>query len=280
MDLVAGPMASLLPKLGKLLKPGQALQASMKKDFKLLERLLSKMQASLRKVSEAQQDQLDPQDKQWASEVRELSYDIEDVVDDLLLRKDGGFGPITDTNQDGCGELEETIQDIMERVKELATWKVGDFVAPTRATDVVPRILALYNKELVGIDDPRDHLAERLMDTDGGVPKQQLKIISIFGHGGLGKTTLAKAVYDKLHAKFDLNAFVAVGRNPDMKKVLGDILLKLDQEKYADIHNRRWNEDNLIDELLRVIKYKRYVHGPPYLMIHSQWQAFLRRIFY
>lgn len=268
MDLVAGPMASLLPKLGKLLKPGQALQASMKKDFKSLERQLSRMQPALRKVSEAQQDQLDPQDKQWASEVRELSYDIEDVVDDLLLRKDGS-GPMTDTNQDGFGELEEVIQDIMERVKDVPRppRNVGDFVAPTRAADVVPRILALYNKELVGIDGPRDYLAERLMGADVGVPKQQLKIISIFGHGGLGKTTLAKAVYDKLHAKFDLSSFVAVGRNPDMKKVLGDILLKLDQKNYADIHNRRWNVENLIDELLRVIEYKRYVHGPTYLMI-------------
>ena len=51
-------------------------------------------------------------------------------------------------------------------------------------------------KSLVGIENARDELTEKLC-LDDDVSKQ-LKILSIVGFGGLGKITLAKAIYDKV----------------------------------------------------------------------------------
>jgi len=90
------------------------------------------------------------------------------------------------------------------------------------------------------------------------VSKKKLKIVSIFGEGGLGKTTLAKKVFDKLAVNFVLKAFVAVGRNPDMKRVLEDILFELDKKGNKDIHNSKKNETQLIDLLREQLENKRY----------------------
>ena len=85
-----------------------------------------------------------------------------------------------------------------------------------------------------------------------------MKIVSIFGPGGLGKTTLAKAVYDSLQTQFECTAFVPVGRNPEVKKVLRDILLEVGkkQEHIGDV--AILDEKQLIDKLREHLENKRY----------------------
>ncbi|XP_039841775.1 disease resistance protein RGA5-like [Panicum virgatum] len=68
----------------------------------------------------------------------------------------------------------------------------------------------------------------------GDVPTANMKIVSVVGVGGLGKTTLAKAVYDKLKGDFGHRAFVPVGRNPDLKKVVKDIVINLDRDIWIE----------------------------------------------
>jgi disease resistance protein RPM1 len=94
---------------------------------------------------------------------------------------------------------------------------------------VDPRLNALYknSSELVGMQEPRDALVEMIMPALGNKedrPTEMMKIVSIVGSAGLGKTTVAKAAYDKISRNFDCCAFVPVGQNPVPKKVLKDIL--------------------------------------------------------
>lgn len=65
--------------------------------------------------------------------------------------------------------------------------------------NVDPRLLVQYTNaaELVGIDEVRDEVIKILVERKE-VCRQQDKIVSIVGFGGLGKTTLANAVYQKL----------------------------------------------------------------------------------
>jgi molybdopterin-guanine dinucleotide biosynthesis protein len=95
------------------------------------------------------------------------------------------------------------------------------------------------------------------------------KILSIVGFGGLGKTTLAKAVYDKLHKEFDCAAFVAVSRNPDVKKVFKNLLYELDNEKYNSLNLSDLEERQLIHQLRQSLGTKRYVHTQSsYTIVH------------
>jgi hypothetical protein len=51
------------------------------------------------------------------NQLRELSYDIEDIVDNLLMSVDDAWEPMA--NQDS---FRETLEDIKAQVKNLAAW--------------------------------------------------------------------------------------------------------------------------------------------------------------
>jgi len=89
----------------------------------------------------------------------------------------------------------------------------------------------MYTKvtELVGIGEAKEEVIARLTKGDADEHKERI-VVSIAGFGGLGKTTLAKAVYDEIKGQFDCTAFVTVSRNPDATKLLKDILYALCNE--------------------------------------------------
>ncbi|CAL4981849.1 unnamed protein product [Urochloa decumbens] len=89
MEVVTGATGSLLPKLGELLQEEYDLQLNVKKDVETLQRELTFMRAALRKVAGVPQEQQDEQVKAWASNVKELSYDMVDTIDTFKVRVEG-----------------------------------------------------------------------------------------------------------------------------------------------------------------------------------------------
>ncbi|VAI00423.1 unnamed protein product [Triticum turgidum subsp. durum] len=281
MDHATGAMGSLLLKLGELLKEEYDLQKGIKEDVQYLQIELRSMHAALRKVGDVPRDQLDEQVKLWASEVRDLSYIMEDTIDKFLVRVEG---PELDDMPHKLKQLVKKMCDLFTKgkarhaigkeikgikasVHEVAArrdrYKVKDMVPnPTGLIMVDPRLSALYKdrKELVGIDDSLNELTEKLSDRDGDLSKQ-LKILSVFGFGGLGKTTLAKALYDNCQAQFDCSAFVPVGQHPSVKKILNDILNEIDGNKCLELDERQ-----LINKLRGLLENRRY---PPYYVIQN-----------
>jgi Holliday junction resolvasome RuvABC ATP-dependent DNA helicase subunit len=121
---------------------------------------------------------------------------------------------------------------------------------------VDPRLLAIYKdaSELVGIDGPRDELVKWLRTEESELAHPS-KVASVVGYGGLGKTTLAKQVYDKLGANFECCAFVSISRNPDMMKILSSILSQIQNKTEA--HAGSEDLQHIIYQIREFLKDKR-----------------------
>jgi len=272
-------MASLLPKLDEILKEKYKLKKSVKWDVEILKSELKSMHAALGNVAEVPREQLEEHVKDWDKQVRELSHRTEVVVDTFQARILGSEGS-TDpdsfkrlTNKmeklfrraKARHEVAYSIKRIKDQIQDLANqngwyrdWcEVVAEAEPKPEPD--PRLKALYTEsaDLVGINGKREELIKWLVDGDE-VSKMKLKTVSIVGFGGLGKTTLAKAVYDKIKGDFDCTAFVSVGQKPDAKKVLMDILFNVDNQKSAGSNPEIVDERQLIDELRSFLQNKRY----------------------
>ncbi|KAM3406069.1 hypothetical protein ACQJBY_000237 [Aegilops geniculata] len=279
MNIVTGALGSLIPKLGELLVEEYKLHKRIKKDVEFLRKELESMHAALIKVGEVPRDQLDRQVKLWADEVRDLSYNMEDVVDKFLVRVNGDDIQQPHDNSGRFKELKnkmiglfkkgmnhhriaDAVKEIKEQLQEVSARRDRNKVVvpnPTEPIAIDPCLRALYAEatELVGIYGKRDQELMRLLSMEGDdASNKRLKKVSIVGFGGLGKTTLARAVYEKIKGDFDCRAFVPVGQNPDMKKVLRDILIDLGNP-HSDLAMLDANQ--LIKKLHAFLENKRYL---------------------
>ncbi|KAM3406053.1 hypothetical protein ACQJBY_000229 [Aegilops geniculata] len=278
MEVVSGAIGSLIPKLGMLLMEEYNLHKRVKKDVEFLRKELESMHAALIKVGEVPRDQLDRQVKLWADDVRDLSYNMEDVVDNFLIHVDDIQQPHNNTGifkelknkmiglfKKGKNHhrIADAIEEIKEQLLEVSARRDRNkgviLDNPREPIAIDPRLRALYAEatELVGIYGKRDQELMRLLSMEGDdASKNRLKKVSIVGFGGLGKTTLARAVYEKIKGDFDCQAFVPVGQNPDIKKVLRDILIDLGNP-HSDLAILDANQ--LIKKLHEFLENKRYL---------------------
>ncbi|CAL4984423.1 unnamed protein product [Urochloa decumbens] len=303
MDVVTGAMATLLPKLGDLLAEEYQLQASVRDDITFLKSELSSMEAALLRLSEAPLHRPpDAQDRLWAREVRDLTYDIEDCVEAFLLRlghhappKNGDDGLQLQGGLRGfidrglgllkrakiCRDMGADVRSIKRRIVEVGErrvrYKVDGSVAdanPDGLTVDSLRLSALYAEkaELVGTGERIDELVRMLLDQEGHETlRRRLKVVSIVGFGGLGKTTLAKIVFDKLKGQFDCAVFVTISLNPNMEKVLRNMLCQLDTSFNAN--SAMCGEAQAINELREFLRNKRYLIVIDDIWSYSVWNT-------
>ncbi|TVU38098.1 hypothetical protein EJB05_11450, partial [Eragrostis curvula] len=253
-----GTVHTLLGKLGTILVQEAQLLGSLRSQLQYLKDELESMTAFLQDLAET--DEHRKQAKIWMKQVREIAYDVEDCIDEFkhhLGDSNGGEGggvPVALWRRTihklltirvrhrivkQIQELKMRTKDISDRnsrynSNNLIVGAAGSSTAaydtPTNRLDLDARLTALFpeRRQLVGIELRQDNLMQWLMEEN----MQQLRVISIFGFGGLGKTTLAMTVYQSLSAKggrFQCQAFVTVSQRFDVKVLMKDILLQIIQ---------------------------------------------------
>ncbi|CAO2180222.1 unnamed protein product [Urochloa humidicola] len=277
MELAAAAMSPLLDKLGELLVDELTLERRVREGILSLRTEMEFMHAALREVAKVPSDQLDEQVAQWAGEVRELSYDIEDAVDAFVVRVKGN-----NNTEPARAGLKSRVQDLLKKTARLfdkgkalhqLAGAIGDAQSLAKqlgelrqryerlelpvggmGTETIdPRVFIEATRELVGVDSSRDQLIRKLSDGS----KKHVQTLSIFGFGGLGKTTLARAVYDRVKVQFECAAFVSVSQRPDITRIFKKLLFELDEEKYAYINEAFRDAGQLIHQLRGFLQNKR-----------------------
>uniref|UniRef100_K3YLF0 Uncharacterized protein n=1 Tax=Setaria italica TaxID=4555 RepID=K3YLF0_SETIT len=259
-----GVMNSLLGKLATLMGEKYAKLKDVRKQVAFLHEELSSMAALLEDL--ADMEDLDNQTMQWRNKVREMSYDIEDCIDEFMHRVGGSC--------DGKGllrrlktlrarhQLANQIQELKIRVQEASArrmrYKLDDCKTRSGGVAVDPRISALYVES--GYQFVGKAGWHPIVDN---ASVQELRVVSIVGFGGLGKTTLANEVYNKLGKSFACKAFVSVSQRPDMVVLLKSLVTQI-LGRGTDI----CEVNGLIDNLRKYLQDKRYL-----VVVDDLWDA-------
>ncbi|CAN6226789.1 unnamed protein product [Urochloa humidicola] len=268
MELVVGAseasMKSLLGKLGGLLAQEYALVRGVRGDVQYIYNELATMQAFLRDLSSAPAEQ-DHRMKDWMKQIRDMAYDCEDCIDDYFHRfPNDSFSHV---------KCSFTIQ----RIYEVWTWwprhEIASNIASLkiRAQQIAERRgrygvdnpsncngnssgarAATYeiaehqvtSRQLIGIKEPVGVTADmKELEMWVGRPDEEQAVLSIIGFGGVGKTTIATALYRKVSNKFDCRAWVNVSQNYDQEAVLRSILKQVMPQDRDQISQNKQGRD-------------------------------------
>ena len=273
VSAAAGALQPVVGKLGALLGEDHKRFEPMRGEIESLTHELDAMMAFLIERSKVE-DPDDGQDRLWMKDVRELSYDIEDSLDEFLLHA-------TDRSAEPDGFMEK-VRSLVERTKsrhqiarevedlkkkgiEVAetnhsSYRAGDqpVVSATNAS-IDPRAVAMLEDatKLGGVDGPNGELVRLLEEdeTGHGSVQQQARVVSIVGPGGIGKTALAHQVYQEHNGRF---------LHPDIKGILRSVLYQvvIPRDCQAVIKGdhviRVAGEDQLITKIREYLTDRRY----------------------
>ncbi|CAN6373035.1 unnamed protein product [Urochloa humidicola] len=269
MEIATAAVSSLLPKLASLLQKEYMLQKRVKQEIVFLEKELEMLKAAVLRASEMGEHH--PADD-LSRKLQELSYDTEDSLDKFKIRVEREhrfFDKLAARHT-----IAKRIDDIKSRAKELsaryARYKINNPSFPVEASKTTQRTVSRASSlqadasTLVGVDRPRDELITQLKILNGNEEETEwtarLKVVSIVGIGGIGKTTLAKEVYHKIQESFPCRAWVSVSRNPNMENILMGLLRQVE-----DPHSRGAVDGNDERDLIRRIK--KSLQGKRFLLV-------------
>ncbi|KAL0920589.1 hypothetical protein M5K25_009734 [Dendrobium thyrsiflorum] len=119
-----------------------------------------------------------------------------------------------------------TFLHLLDNAKKEQKEKEVDFYK-TRETGSLPT-----TNDLIGRGEAKEDVTQWLKKLSNEDRARNISLLSIVGHGGMGKTTLLQHVYeDEITKEFDLKMWVCVSNNFDVKKVIVDMLECLEVKK-------------------------------------------------
>ncbi|XP_059440264.1 disease resistance protein RPM1-like [Corylus avellana] len=226
--------------------------------------------------------------KMWVKQVREAAYHIEDVIDEYVLQvaqhrhqqsligflhKIGHILTKLKPRHDIATKIHDikiSIREIKERSERYGFRFVeqGSSSIESNVTWHDPRVGSLFIEEVevVGIESTRDEFVSWLV---GEASKRS--VMSVVGMGGIGKTTLAKKVYENELVKghFDCHVWITVSQSYNVQK----ILMSMMKQVYHENEMTPWKID-MIDEITLISQLRKYLQQKRYVVVFDDvWKT-------
>lgn len=234
-------MNFLLDKIARFIENEMLLLRGDREEVLYLRGELERMKAFL-KVADAMEES-DEEIKVWVKQVREIAHEAEDALDEFTLLQahdhaDGFYGSLhrfsccIKNRKSRCRIVSE-LQGINSRIRDicgvhkrllhkLSGLQQGS--GPKNSGNTWQDALLLEKTDLVGIDEPTQQLVGWLVK--GGFTRE---VVSVAAMGGMGKTTLAKQVYDDAEVKkhFKIRAWITVSQSFKIEELLKDMIRQI-----------------------------------------------------
>ncbi|XP_008231488.2 PREDICTED: putative disease resistance RPP13-like protein 1 [Prunus mume] len=197
-------------------------------------------------LNEAEERQLITESKPlklWLDDLRDLAYDVEDVLDKYatkMLKREIEQGHYAGTarrvwNSVPHGvfnyKMNSEIQKITERLQEISHRKdqlsfniITGTTSSTKARQNLPPSSSQPDGPVIGREDDKRQVGEFLSKQERGAVN--FDVVAIVGMAGVGKTTLAAQVFNEIDAtqQFKPTAWVCVSDDFNLERVTKQIL--------------------------------------------------------
>ncbi|CAI0461933.1 unnamed protein product [Linum tenue] len=265
-----------------------------KLDPGLLKRLNVAMLAINQLIEVADEKQLiDDAIRSWVAELKDAAYDADDFIDELgyeAIRAEAEAASQTATGKmlsffsyrnpfkDGInGKLKKLLERLDGLIKLKNTHGLDVDTGNKVLTTKPPTTSLVLESCIYGREADKETIMNLLLSNDRS--SDDLGVITIVGTGGVGKTTLAKLMYNdsKVQEHFQVSAWICVSEEFDVNKITKDILEELSgkasdnrtlhqlqielrgrltQKKFLLILDDVWNESDREWDLLQTpLKY-------------------------